>query len=766
MFEQLADFVLGHRRLVAVFSGVLFLVVTAGAANLKVDFSVMAFFGGDDPERIHFQEYKEHWGADDNVVLVVVTADEGNLLTLQRLRRLRSVEDALLKNEMVSKVMGIVDVPLPEAGAAIIDSRPIFDRMPTSDDDFATFRKQVLSHPVYVPSLLAADATATALVVETKVSSDDIEAIQPLMKSLRATLAEHEDKDGLSYSAAGLPAVRADFFSAFMKDQGLFLPLGMLLIVLVLIVVFRSVHGVMIPAVAATIPMMMTFGLMGWLGEPMGIINQAYTILLPAIAVADAIHLVSRFHEEARKLATPGEKLSAAVRNQAIQKALEHIGAACALTTLTTAIGFGSLAIARMPSMRTFGLYAAAGIVFAYGTLLFIVPLMLAFVRGPMLDAGSEKEPNRVDRLLLGCARFSVERPVVVLVATVGVALLFAGFGTRTVVDNHLTNMLKPAHETTKANHIMDEKLGGILTAEIDIQGKSGALIESKVLQAMLDVEEWSKSEPSVRAAISPATFVVSLQESLVGKRELPETSSGVAQLLLLAAGNDDLSSLISSDRSRGRMVLRTKDEGGVVFTALVKRIRTQLEKSFADTEVSAHLTGTVNVAYRGINNVTGDLRSSLLLAFLVIAAIIGLLLRNVWVALVCLLPNGLPLVVGYGFLGMTGWLLEPSGAVIFTVALGIAVDDTLHLIVRTREELKKGLGLHQALKLSVLHSGRAVMVTSWILCGGFGVLCLSSFPATVLMGALGFAVIFTALLCDLFVLPALLALFGRSLER
>lgn len=766
MFDRLARAVLRHRVRVAVLFGIAFLGLSAGAASLKVDFSVMAFFGGDDPAKVDFDAYKAYWGADDDLVLVVATVSEGDLVTRPRMTALSNLEEALRKTPEVKSVSGIVDAPLPDPGAGMIDNRSVLERIPAGGPALAELRRRVLEHPVYAPTLIASDGTATLLVVETRVSSDDVQAVQPMMKALRATLAEHEGKEGLHYATAGIPAVRSDFFEAFMKDQAVYVPLSLLLIVALLAVIFRRVHGVVIPALAAWLPMAVTFGFMGWMGEPIGIINQAYTILLPAIAVADAIHLVARFHEEARRLAPPGQRLTDEVRREAIARALKHIGAACALTSLTTAIGFGSLAVARMPSMRTFGLYAAFGILVAYGVVLLVIPLLLMFVRGEPLRAGDQHAPGRVDRLLLACARFSVDRPLVVLAVTVVIAVTFGWLCTKTVVNNHLTHMLKPDHPTTQANLLADEKLGGIISLEVDLQGPPGALLEPKVLQAMLDLETWAQKEPDVRAVLSPATFVVSLQETLTGERGLPTSSAGVGQLLLFAEGEGTLDGMLSPDRSRGRLQVRTRDIGGIDFTALSERAEVEVNRLFQPTGVTARLTGTPYIAYRGINNVTGDLRESLLLAFVIIALIIGLLIKNATVAFLALLPNALPLVVGYGFLGLVGWLLEPSGAVVFTVALGIAVDDTLHLVVRTREELQRGLGLHEALVNAVLHSGRAVTVTSLILCGGFGVLMLSSFPATALLGTLGALVIFVALLCDLFVLPALLALFGGPLER
>jgi predicted RND superfamily exporter protein len=214
---------------------------------------------------------------------------------------------------------------------------------------------------------------------------------------------------------------------------------------------------------------------------------------------------------------------------------------------------------------------------------------------------------------------------------------------------------------------------------------------------------------------------------------------------------------------ARSRTVLRVEDRGGLWIDGFSTRLQEQLDTLFDGLSTRPHITGTAFVAYRGINRVTDDLRSSLALAFLIIAAIILLLFRSVRIAILCIIPNAMPLVVGYGLMGATGWILDPAPAVIFIIAMGIAVDDTIHLVVRWREELAAGHSNHEAIVASVVHTGRAVLVTTIVLATGFGVNVLSSFPIMRVVALLGATVVTTALVCDLFVLPALLGLWGEK---
>ena len=206
-----------------------------------------------------------------------------------------------------------------------------------------------------------------------------------------------------------------------------------------------------------------------------------------------------------------------------------------------------------------------------------------------------------------------------------------------------------------------------------------------------------------------------------------------------------------------------TQDVGAHAFGLLQEELDEIVLPALEELDLRPVSTGTTTVAYRGINGITFDLRKSLLLAFVVITFLISAIFRSPRLGLLCLLPNAAPLVVGYGLLGLVGWDLEPGTAVVFTVALGIAVDDTIHLLARYREELENWAP-RQALTNAVTRCGRAVMTTSIILAFGFFVNMGSTFPGNRTFGALGGAVILSALLCDLFVLPPLLLLWGGDL--
>jgi predicted RND superfamily exporter protein len=689
-------------------------VALVGATRMRLDFSSTSFYGGDDEAVAKLAAYQERWGADDDVILVVAQASEGDVLTRSRLGAIARLGERLEQLDEVVDVQSVAKVSLP-GGASLLDTAP------ENEAARQAWKPLVLERAPVVPVLLSEDAEVTALAVEMKTSSDDLAAVVPAVEQIEQVVADAGQEAGLSLSLAGIPAVRAGFFRLTLRDQMVLQPIMVVMIGLGLLVVFRRVHGVVAPGLAAGLPVLMLVGCMGWLGEPVGLINQAYFTLIPVLAVADAVHLVARFHEEARE---------GGLGKDAIVRATSHVGLACLLTTLTTAAGFSSLAVARMPILRHFGLFAALGIVFAYAVVLTVVPLVLRTARA--------KPPARTTGSTLArrLGTFAVGRPWVVIAGAAVVCVGMGVAGSRVVVDNRLTDLLEPEHPAHRASDVVDARLGGILSLELDLAAAPGTFEDPEVLAALRELEREAQEEPDVRAVLGPG---------------------GLSRWLDL----DALGAWVDDERAHARMSVRVAEPGGRAFEALADRMAARCEASLAPLGIHAEVTGTTLVAYRGVNRITGDLRASLSLVFAVVTILIFGLFRSSRLALISLVPNAMPLLVGYGCVALFGWTLDPIAAVVLSLALGIAVDDTIHVLVRTREGLRAGLALPEATVEALTQSGRAVLVTSLLVSAGLAINLLSSFPPLQMLGVLGAIVMMTALVCDLLLLPALLVVFG-----
>lgn len=760
MFEALTAQVLRHSRV----SGALLLVVTgvvmAGMAWLSVDFSVSSFFGRDDPETAYLDEYLERWGEDDLMVIAFDAGVDDGLLERSRLEQIDALADRIEDVEGIGAVVSLTRLPRVNRGVAgTWIPVPLLASAPRDASDVArveAWRETVRRDPRVVPDYLSENGRYGSMLVALDVDTTDLGQVRPVVHRVEELL-EGVTTEGMVVHVAGVPAIRSDILDVVLGDQIVLAPLAAGAMAVLLWFLFRSRHGVLIPAVAAGVPIGMLLGVMGWTDHRFGLLNQVYMALVPAIAVADAIHFVSRYHEESRILAGD-ERLTLEQRDTAIVRAMGFMGVACFLTSFTTVVGFLSLLATDMEALRSFGVYAAIGVSFAYFTVLFIVPLALMATRrgARKLSHGAE---GALGSLLGVSVHLTTKWPLLCVVGAMLVGTFFAWKGTEVRVDTKITQTFAADHPTTRGNRLVDDHLGGVVALEFDLSGPEGAFADPEVLAALDRAETYARKRESVRSTASPASVLRATSVLVGGPDVVPSSDSVIRRLYSIAEGSDAVGAMVKPDKERARMIVRVVDVGARDFLALGHRLSERFRVELGPLGVDAHLTGSSLVAYRGLARVTTDLRDSLLMAFGIIGLIIAVIFRSVGLGLLSLLPNALPLLMGYGLMGLLGWTLEPAPAVVFTIAIGVTVDSAIHVIARFREERHKGRTTDEAIHDAIFHSGRAVVITAIILMVGFAVNTWSSSPANASFGMLGTVVVAGAIVSNLLVLPALLKL-------
>jgi predicted RND superfamily exporter protein len=756
MFSRLALLLVRGRSRALFVAITAFLLVLAGGARLRADFSASGFFSSGDPESTYLASYSERWNAKDPLLLVL----DGNgqsLLTKDRLASLQALVDTLDADPDVGAITSMLSMPRMQRGlgGAMIPI-PLTATVPEAAEGLAEWQAQVLADPRMTPTFISADGRYASVLVDLEVDTDNLTTVRPVVKRIEADVAAVEAA-GITVRVAGIPAVRADILDSIVRDQIIQVPAAIVLMAAMLWVLFRSRHGVLVPGIAAGVPALMLLGLMGWFGEPINLLNQTYLVLIPVIAVADAIHVVARFHEESISRAGEGA-LTTESKHDAIAAAMQNMGVACLLTSLTTVVGLWSLETTNMPVLRSFGWWAGIGVAIAWFTMLVIMPLGLSFTRdaAPRRDPG---EPDWMRSLLDGSTRVAVRRPWTVLAASALVLAASAYYGAKVKVESRVSETLAPNHAATIGNRLVDEHLGGVLTYEVELTAPAGTFSDPKVIRALRATELDLAAHDEVRTSYSVGAVVAATSRSLGGAFDVSEDDATVAQVLGMLKGQPSLGSLVNDDASAARLLVRARDVGATRFAALGEEIAGEVDGRLAPLGIQSHLTGVSNVAYRGLSRATSDLRSSVSSTFVIIATLIGLLFRSPFLGFLSIIPNILPLAFGYGVMGLLGWGLDPAPAVVFAVVLGLSVDSTIHIFARWREEGASGLAPRPAIEQAMLHSGRAILMTTMILGVGFGLNTASTFPGNQTFGALGFVLVVSGWLSNLFVLPALLTL-------
>jgi predicted RND superfamily exporter protein len=760
--DLLARLVLAHRGLFLL--GLV--LVSAGAAygglRLRADFTVQELFATDDPDTAFLKTFKEQFGADDDLVVLLLEADD--VFRPEVLRAVARLTHRMRALEAVRHVESLTTLPdLGDDGAGAVDTRALFGRIPDDPAGIAPLRRRALRSHLLRGRVVSADARLTAVVANLAPGAQRDRENQLAVKRIRAAAAAVELPPGVRLHLAGVPVVRQEAVRMLIDDQLRFLPLGSALIGLLLFWLYRRLHGVLIPLVSVLLSSGYTVALMGFLDLPLDILSNVLPLLVMVYGVADAVHLLGRMHEEL------GRRQQ---RELALRVALRHLGVACLLTSATTAIGFGSLTTATMRILRRFGLLAAGGVMVAYLVTMVVVPLGLAWLRPRPGPDGRPRPPARtlraLDRALARVAALAVRRPRSLFAGGLLLGLGGAALGTGVKVDNYLLGIYREDHPMVQATRLAEQNLEGVVVMEVSIRGRPGsaALKDPRVLSAMARLQRWLERQPGVTGTLSLADIVMELHRAVVGTRAFPKDARGVAQLLLMAEDDGRLERLVDYPYEWGRIHVSLRDIGAVRYLELARRARARVAGlQLSRLGVQARVSGTSLIAYRAINRLSRDMLVSLSVALAVIAVVLMLLFRSPQVGLMSLLPNAIPLAVGVGFMRLAGLRLEPVTVMVYSIALGIAVDDTIHFLVRYREELRRGADAAGAVRATLRTAGRAMVFTSALLIGGFSVTLISNFPGTVRFGQLGMVILATALVTDLLVTPACCLLF-RPFEQ
>lgn len=755
VIAQLTRFVLHWRGPVLAVLLATMLVAGVGIREVQVDFALEDLYGGDRAAVAELAEHVAFWGDDASTVVIVAEARDGTVLTAERLGALHALSETLSQDPGVAGVDSIVSVKRlvrPAVGVAV--PAPLWKTRPSDPRRAQQWVAGMLRDPALVPLLISADGARALLSVRLTEEVGPIERLRPVVERIEREVATRSGTAGLTYGAGGMAVIRASILDMVVTEQLTFVPVSVGVILLFVIVMFRSVHGLVVPLLAVGIPTVWLLGIMGATGESIGLINQVCLTLVPAIAVADAIHLVYRYHEELRERVGPLVVPTPEVRVDAIVAAARHVGAACLATSVTTAVGFLSLITAKMPVLSGFGTYAALGVMLAYASFLLALPIGLYVTGGSAPHAATGR--SWIDRVLDAAVVVATRHLWPVLLGTAVVTAVFATASSWVDVEYRLSDLVHPDAPGAQVNHQVDAHLGGLISMDIALRGAPETLTSPAFIRDIDALTDALGDVSEVRVVTSASSLLRAVSRQAGGDGALPEASA-IRPLLDAARQRGIMSQVLADDASRARLIVRTRDVGLQSFVQIAPEVERLAAQHFADHEVEWSLVGSSPMVYFGVTEVTADLRRSLVVAFLVVTGVVFLVFGSLRVALWSLPPNIVPLVVGYGTMGLVGWPLEPAPAMIFTMALGIAIDATIHLIARFREERSRLGDWQPAIRRAIHGSGRAIAITTVIVAFALGMNTTSAFQANRVMGAVGAIVLVTALISALTFLAATL---------
>jgi hypothetical protein len=732
-----------HRPLVASVIVATTLVATWGVTKLEFDDVPRSVFQSDDEAFQDLDTFFAEFGSDDTECLIVVEA--ADLFTPEAIAALRRLVADVSGVDGVERVRSIADAAtfsplgLPQPLLPVADAPDVM---------YAAARQATLSHPILAGQLISEDASTTLVVATVSPAAQRITEIEPIVAGIRRAVAASHVEPTLRVRLTGVPPIRVEVFGAVRRDSIRFLVLGIVSAGVMAGVLFRRTAAVVIVAAAPWLGTYWTLGAMGIMGEKINIINTVMPTLVMVVGFTDAVHLMF----DIRHSLVDGESPDTASRS-----ALRHLGTACALTSLTTAIGFSSLAVARVGVIQRFGLTCAAGALFAFIAVITVVPLLTSTRLGRYVV-----DPERPDFVRRHRAFFErmidaiVARHRLVSVVGIVVIIVLGLSATQLSPDNRLTETIPRRNDSYHALLDCDETFGGTLAVFVVVQWPEGwNAVDTRLLDTLSDVETLVGEVPGTRHPLSLLNVLRVFPDSGISG----DGEQGDPAVLVNVIPAEIRERFIHSDSRRAVVTARLKDIGSAAHEPTFAALTSGLERlETAHPGVRLTLTGTAVVATANINHMIVDLAQSLGLAVVVIISVMSVVFRSLRLGVLSIPSNLFPLAVTSALLVAVVGRLQLTSVIVFSICLGIAVDDTIHFINRFQRELAADGDVRLAIRRSFIAVGSAMFTTSAVLLVGFGCVLLSETPSSRLFAWLSCVAILSAFLGDLVILPALLA--------
>ncbi len=716
------------------------LVIFKPQPEFNYDFET--FFPQEDDELAFYSSFRAEFESDNDYLLIALDNKEGELLDPSFLQRAYGLQQNVMALDQVDTVISILTLEKPVIGVFGLGKEKVLD---WEQESIAGGMEKLES---YRSGLISEDGKSMLLWVKNEqgISKEDGDQLYTSIKQI------FEESSLLPLAIAGKIQTQGDFVTLMQEEFTLFFMLSLLLILLLLVVIFKSWWGVLIPAIVLTVGVLWALGMIVHMGKAFDVMSVMQPTIFLIVGLSALVHYFSHLSGKAKE----------GVGNEvAIQEVFAQLLIPVWLTILTTSLGFMSLYFTSIPALQQFGLTTGLGVLVMFFAVNLITPGLLYLFAIPRSHSDAKaSHPRFYATIFVWILHHKKAILIVFTLMSIGAVLL----GTRVQVNGFLLDNLPNDHPIQQDFGFFDAQYGGSNPLEISVSPGANAstLLDYPVLVELDKLETRIMELFGGKLLLSPLSVVKTLNQAqnqgnesaykLPSQGQYRRMQAWLKRALLLQEVP-----VISEDMRWGRISGRTADLGTLKMDVLRAELLEFVEKEVDGNLLQVRWTGTGYLIDKAHRSVTVQTAKGLLVAFVLVGAVAGLLFKSWRVSFVLLLTNLIPLVSMLGLMFLLGIEFKLTTAILFTVAFGIAVDDSIHFMTRLRQELSKGKDLLYALKRTFLETGKAIVLTSVILVAGFGLLAFSGFGVTHFTGLLISASLVFALLTDLVLLPVLL---------
>lgn len=717
-----------------------------------------------DPDQAYFKEFKEIFGEDGNIMAIGIK--DSTVYQAANFQKLRYLTDELSRIDGVKAVLGLPNLQMLQKNTAKrrFELVPVFPEIPEDQSLLDSLIGVANDLKFYSGQLVNSENGATLILVTVdreKLNSEDrFTMIDDIVRSGD----QFEEITGIKTHYAGLPYVRAVNTLKIKQELNKFLIFSVIVTGLILFFFFRSVKAVFFPLVIIGVIVVWVMGSLALLQYKITLLTGLIPSIIVVIGIPNSVYMLNKYHHE---YSIHGDQM------KALSKIIQNIGVVTFITNFTTAVGFFVLVFTGIPILKEFGIVAGLNIMCTFVVSTIMIPSVFSLFKPPTQRHLKHLEFKALDVVLKVLDNIVHQHRKLVFVLT-AILVIASFYGLLQIRAN--SYMVDDLPEDSPLKHeleFFEQNFSGVMPLEVIVDtGKKKGVQRLSNLRKINEFEMFLDSMEFISQPVSVVSFIKAAKQAFYNQNpayySLPNNRESSFILSYLKEESDNAGIAKSFVDSTGQLIrisLKMPDIGSIKMDSLVNEIISpKIDKIFGDTDMDVRITGTVPLFIKGNKFLIDNLITSMIFAFIIIAIIMAVLFRNVRMIIISLIPNIIPLLVTAGIMGYFGIPLKPSTALIFSIAFGISVDDSIHFLAKYRQELiAHNYFVPIAVSKSIRETGSSMIYTSIILFFGFVIFTASEFGGTIALGKLTSITLLLAMLTNLVVLPALLMQFDTG---
>ncbi len=770
-WEFIARVILRNR--IVFLSGIVLITVLFALQwkNIKFTQTEANLIPFDDQINVDYRSFLKNFGEEGN--LVVIATKDPKLFTPKIYKSWENLMTNIQSHKEVDLVISINNLKklVKNDSLETFELIPLINKNKIQDGVYLSqIKSELLNKLPFYEGLLFNKKSGTIRsaiyldkkIINTKTRKDFV------LNKLIPEIERFEKQTGVDLRTSGMPYIRTLNAKTILDEIGLFIGAALLITGLIFFFFFRSFRATIISLIIVIVGVMWSFGLLGLLGYEITVLTALVPTLVIVIGIPNCIFLTNKYHQEYKIHAN---------KAKALQRVITKTGTATLMTNLTTALGFATFIVTNNVLLTEFGVVTSINIIALYVLCLIIIPIFHSYIPAPIPRHLGHLEREYLTAFMNWILRTVKYNRVGVYITSILLLILgIIGIYEMRISGSIIEDMPK---KTTFFDDIrfFEKEFDGVMPLEImiDTKHKKGVM-KLSILKRMEELEETIQEIPELAKPLSIVNLVkYSKQAYYNGNPEYYELPTQQEQAFILSYAKNAtqnskenlMKSYVDSTGQFARITTFIKDENGEKMNAIEAQIRAKANKLFPSPRYNVIITGKASVFQKGTQYLLNNLLSSLAFAFLITSLLVLIMFRSIKMVLVSLIPNLLPLLLTAGLMGFLGIPLKPSTILVFGIAYGLSVDDTLRFLAQYRLELARN---DWKIKKSVIatfnDAGISMFYTSIVLFFGFSVFMLSSFGGTVALGGLVAITLFFGMLSNLVLLPALVLSLNKTLSN